>query len=138
MPPSSKQTDCSLTFIAYLQFISDMLGGDLFPLEADSHDIDSLISQRAIDYELVRAIVKEVQQHNAAFYLSDSLQAYPTLDALGIVRGNLLRHKGDIHQISLIDRIGELSVSFFNLIPEAVRAKPESRRARVYRLRRPV
>lgn len=136
MPPSSKQTENPLSFIAYLQFVSDMLGGDLFPLEPDSTDITSLVSQRAIDYELIRSIVKEIQQHNAAFYLSDSLQAYPTLDALGKLRGDLLQHKGDIHQISLIDRIGELSVSFFNLSPEKIKPQDETPRARIYRLKR--
>jgi len=136
MPPSSKQTDNPLSFISYLQFVSDMLGGDLFPLQPDSTDIRSLVSHRAIDYELIRSIVKEIQQQNTVFYLSDSLQAYPTLDALGKLRGQLLKNKGDIHQISLIDRIGELSVSYFNLSPELVKPQNDFPRGRVYRLRR--
>jgi hypothetical protein len=136
MPPSSKQTDCSQSFIRYLQFVSDMLGGDLFPLEKEGHDISKLVSHRAIDYELIRAIVKEIQLHNAAFYLSDKLQAYPTLDALGKLRGKLLQNKGDIHQISLIDRIGELSVSFFNLSPETEDINNSQPPGRVYRLKR--
>jgi hypothetical protein len=113
-----------------------MLGGDLFPLEKESDDISKLVSHRAIDYELIRAIVKEIQLHNAAFYLHDKLNAYPTLDALGKLRGQLLRNKGDIHQISLIDRIGELSVSFFNLSPETEDTKNPQPRGRVYRIKR--
>jgi len=136
MPPSSKQTDCPQPFIRYLQFVSDMLGGDLFPLEKEGNDINKLVSHRAIDYELIRAIVKEIQLHNAAFYLHDKLHAYPTLDALGKLRGQLLQNRGDIHQISLIDRIGELSVSFFNLGPETEGAQITQPRGRVYRINR--
>ncbi len=136
MPPSSKQTDCSQSFLRYLQFVSDMLGGDLFPLEKEGDDINKLVSDRAIDYELIRAIVKEIQLHNAAFHLRDKLNAYPTLDALGKLRGQLMQNKGDIHQISLLDRIGELSVSFFNLGPETEGIKNTPPRGRVYRIKR--
>jgi len=113
-----------------------MLGGDLFPIDPHNHDIATLVSQRAIDYELIRSIVKKVQLHNAVFTLKDSLQAYPTLDALGELRGQLLRNRGDVHQISLLDRIGELTVSFFNLRPETEQLDKVSPRGRVYRLSR--
>jgi len=132
MPPSNKPNSEAPSFIAYLEFISDMLGGDLFPLDLSNNDVRSLVSHRAIDYELICSIVKEVRLHNAAFYLSDTLQAYPTLDALGKIRGQLLQSKGDINQISLVDRIGELSVSFFNLSPEAQNAESVTQRGRVY------
>jgi len=136
MPPSSKKTDFPHSFLAYFQFVSDMLGGDLFPLEPRDNAINTLVSHRAIDYELIRQIVKKVQIHNTAFHLSDPVQAYPTLDALGELRGQLLRSKGDVHQISLIDRIGELSISFFNLSSEEEKPEKEPPRGRVYRLNR--
>lgn len=136
MPPSRKQTDETETFIAYLQFVSDMLGGDLFPLELDNNELHSLISHRAIDYELIRSIVKEIQQHNTVLYRTDSLQAYPTLDALGKIRGQLLSRKGDIHQISLIDRIGELTVTFFNLMPEIIPKEYKVPHGQVYKLKK--
>lgn len=137
MPSSSKQTDHSHSFIAYLQFVSDMLGGDLFPLNREAKEINLLVSHRAIDYELIRSIVKEIQLHNVVFYPGDKLQGYPTLDALGKLRGQLLRNKGDIHQISLIDRIGEFSVNFFNLGAEAVNPENTHTRGRVYAIKRP-
>ena len=136
MTSPNKHADRSHSFKAYLQFVSDMLGGDLFPLNRDAKEIDLMVSQRAIDYELIRSIVKQVQLHNAAFYPGDRLQAYLTLDALGNLRGKLLRNKGDIHQISLIDRIGELSVSFFNLSAEAVNTEDSQSRGRVYKIKR--
>jgi len=115
MSPSNQKPEFDYLFSAYLQFISDMLGGDIFPLKQETSDIHSLICERAIDYSLIKKITAEIQKHNAVFQLNDRLQPYPTLDALGSVRAHLLDHKGDIHQISLVDRIGELSVSFFNL-----------------------
>ena len=137
MPSSNNQTDHSHAFIAYLLFLSDMLGGDLFPLIRDANEINLLVSHRAIDYELIRSIVKEIQLHNAVFYPGDSLQAYPTLDALGKLRGQLLRNRGDVHQISLIDRIGELSVSFFNLGAEPASTDNTHSPGRVYKIKRP-
>lgn len=128
-------TDDPLSFNAYLQFVSDMLGGDLFPLELGNNDMNALVSHRAIDYELICSIVREIRQKNAAFYLNDTLQPYLTLDALGTLRGHLLAHKGDINQISLIDRIGELTVSFFNLGPEAVYTEDKPGPGRVYKFR---
>jgi hypothetical protein len=136
MTSPNKHADHSHSFKVYLQFISDMLGGDLFPLNRDAKEIDLMVSQRAIDYELIRSIVKQVQLHNAAFYPGDRLQAYLTLDALGKLRGKLLRNKGDIHQISLIDRIGELSVSFFNLSTEATITEDAHSHGRVYKIKR--
>ena len=136
MPSSNKQTEHSHSFIAYLQFVSDMLGGDIFPLNRNAKEINLLVSHRAIDYELIRAIVKQIQLHNTVFYPGDRLEAYPTLDALGKLRGQLLRKKGDIHQISLIDRIGELSVSFFNLVTESVNTQSTPSRGRVYKIKR--
>lgn len=122
------------TFLNYLQFISDMLGGDLFPLKGDHEDIRSIVSHRAIDYELIHAIVREIQQHNVVFHSHDLLQAYPTLDALGQVRRKLVERRGDIHQISLVDRIGELTVSFFNLPTDGPDEAMRSDRARIYAL----
>ena len=118
MPPPKQPSHANESFQTYLQFVSDMLGGDLFPLDIENRDINSLISHRAIDYELVCSIVREIQLHNTVFYLTDKLTAYATLDALGKLRGKLLRRRGDINQISLIDRIGELTVTFFNISPD--------------------
>ena len=115
MPPSNQMPEFDSQFISYLQFVSDMLGGDVFPLKQEASDIHKLISERAIDYNLIKKITTEIQKHNAVFQLNDRLEPYATLDALGSVRAHLLDNKGDIHQISLVDRIGELSVSFFNL-----------------------
>lgn len=115
MSPKNRKPDSDHQFIWYLQFVSDMLGGDIFPLKQETTDINNLICERAIDYALIKKITAEVKKHNTVFQLNDCLEAYPTLDALGSIRANLLDHKGDIHQISLIDRIGELTVSFFNL-----------------------
>lgn len=92
-----------------------MLGGDLLPLNKDADNIQKIISQRAIDYDLMRSIVIEVQTQNAVFQLHETIEPFATLDALGKVRGKLLENRGDIHQISLIDRIGEFTVGFFNL-----------------------
>lgn len=115
MPPTHNSTDAHERFIDYLNFVSDMLGGDILPLDAQCKDMLHLVSQRAIDYELMRKIVAEIQKHNAVFQQHELIEAFPTLDALGIIRGDLIQNKGDIHQISLLDRIGELTVSFFNL-----------------------
>ena len=123
------------TFLNYLQFISDMLGGDLFPLDTRSSDLRSVVSHRAIDYELILGIVREIQTHNVVFKRQDLLQGYPTLDALGQVRRKLVECRGDIHQISLVDRIGELTVSFFNLPAEAPGKALPVESARVYRLK---
>lgn len=112
-----------LPFIDYIQFISDMLGGDLLPLNKQSNEVKKMVNERAIDYELMRSILTEVQKHNSVFYKNDQVEAYPTLDALGLIRGNLLRNKGDVHQISLIDRIGELTVSFFKLKTQTIKTK---------------
>lgn len=124
------------TFFNFLQFVSDMLGGDLFPLETQTEDIRSIVSHRAIDYELILSIVREVQQHNVVFHGHDLLQAYPTLDALGQVRRKLIETRGDIHQISMVDRIGQLTVSYFNLSACAQEVEQQSDGARVYSLRR--
>lgn len=126
----------STSFIEYLQFVSDMLGGDLFPLESGKNEIRSIVSHSAIDYELIVKIVREIQQHNVVFHRTDMLEAYPTLDALGQVRKQLLERRGDIHQISLVDRIGELTVSFFNLAPGQPPADARHDVARLYRLRK--
>jgi hypothetical protein len=135
MSPPRQQTHDSESFQTYLQFISDMLGGDLFPLESGESDISSLVSHRAIDYELVRSIVREIQLHNAVFYLTDKLSAYATLDALGALRGQLLRRRGDINQISLIDRIGELTVTFFNISQDSPPAASTTLRGKVYSIK---
>ena len=113
-------------------FVSDMLGGDIFPVDWQANDIRSLVSQRAIDYQLIHRILREIQSHNALTRLQDKLDPWDTLDALGKVRGELLVRKGDIHQISLIDRIGELTVSFFNLSHEHYDS--EAKPGRLYRL----
>lgn len=131
---STIRTGESTSFINYLQFISDMLGGDIFPLDVNCKDIRSIVSHSAIDYELILTIVLEIQQHNLAFRQADSLEAYPTLDALGKVRKQLHEHRGDIHQISLLDRIGELSVSFFNLTPDESTSDAERETAQLYTL----
>lgn len=138
MPPLNHKPDPDHRFIWYLQFVSDMLGGDIFPLKQQTTDINNLICERAIDYSLIKKITTEIKNHNAVFQLNDRLEAYPTLDALGSVRAHLLDHKGDIHQISLIDRIGELTVSFFNLqYPRQKPALPaEPSPAPVYRIHR--
>jgi len=115
MPPPNQQTEPGEAFIHYLEFLSDMLGGDVFPLNRDQHDVRHLINERAIDYTLIQHITRTVINHNTVFQLFDRVEAYATLDALGSIRGDLLDNKGDVHQISLIDRIGELTVSFFNL-----------------------
>lgn len=113
-----------------------MLGGDIFPLKQETTDIRNLICERAIDYALIKKITTEIRKHNTVFQLNDHLDAYSTLDALGSVRANLLDHKGDIHQISLIDRIGELTVSFFNLqYPQQAAALP-AKPAPVYSINR--
>ena len=122
----------SLGFIDYIQFISDMLGGDLLPLNKQSNDVKKMVNERAIDYELMRSILAEVQKHNSVFYKNDHVEAYPTLDALGLIRGKLLRNKGDVHQISLIDRIGELTVSFFNLQAQTIKTKSAKPFASIY------
>ena len=119
---------------AYLLFVSDMLGGDLFPVDWQARELNSLVSHRAIDYELIHRIVREIRTHNAVTRLYDRLEPWDTLDALGKVRGELLKRKGDINQISLIDRIGELTVSFFNLAHE--HPGVEAPQARVYSLRK--
>ncbi len=115
MPPSTPKTESAFSFGNYLQFLSDMLGGDIFPLQREQSDPGKQICERSIDYNLNRKVVSEVQKYNLVFQLQDPLEPYPTLDALGAIRAHLLDHKGDIHQISLIDRMGELTVSFFNL-----------------------
>ena len=134
MPSSDPPAEEIPSFLNYLQFISDMLGGDLFPLDAESEDIRSIVSHRAIDYELILAIVREIQQHNVVFHRGELLQAYPTLDALGQVRRQLIERRGDIHQISLVDRIGELTVSFFNLSADTQAQETEPGSARIYSL----
>lgn len=115
MSPTNHQPEPGDTFIHYLEFLSDMLGGDVFPLNREQHELRNLINERAIDYNLIQRISRAVMNHNAVFQLHDRVEAYATLDALGSIRGELLDNKGDVHQISLIDRIGELTVSFFNL-----------------------
>ena len=138
MPPSNQKPEFDYHFSAYLQFVSDMLGGDIFPLKQEASDIHNLICERAIDYSLIKKITAEIQKYNTVFQLNDRLEPYPTLDALGSVRAHLLDHKGDIHQISLIDRIGELSVSFFNLrYPRQKLLRPvEGASASVHSIRR--
>lgn len=115
MPPLHRMPDSDHRFILYLQFISDTLGGDVFPLKQETNDIHRLVCERAIDYSLIKKITAEIRKRNAVFQANDVLEAYSTLDALGSVRANLLDNQGDIHQISLVDRIGELTVRFFNL-----------------------
>lgn len=135
MPGDNRQIAESEAFSAWLEFISEMLGGDIFPLELSRGDIETVLSHRAIDYELIRRIVTEVRRHNAVFQLSDLLEPYPTLDALGLVRGQLHHHRGDIHQISLVDRIGELTVTFFNLAPDQAGAAQNEVLGRVYAIK---
>jgi len=135
MPPSNQHTELGDSFIQYLEFLSDMLGGDVFPLNREQHDVRKLIHERTIDYALIQLITRTVINHNAVFQLADRVEAYATLDALGAIRADLLDHKGDVHQISLIDRIGELTVSFFNLSTQASsqqQHKKVSGTARVY------
>lgn len=135
MPPSHEPTEPPERFIDYLRFISDMLGGDILPLDTHTHALTSLVAQRAIDYELMREIVAEILKHNAVFHKNDAIEAYPTLDALGIMRGQLMQHKGDVNQICLLDRMGELTVSYFNLrIPPRIRSQPYSQ-ARIYSIK---
>ena len=129
MPPLDRKPDFDYQFIAYLQFISDMLGGDIFPIRQQQTNIRKLISERAIDYTLITRITAEIQKHNAILKPQDHLEPYPTLDALGSIRASLLDNQGDIHQISLLDRIGELTVSFFNLKYPSL--KPEASAAPV-------
>lgn len=105
------------------------------PIETEEHEIKSIISQRAIDYELMRNLVREIQKRNVVFYCHEDIEAYATLDALGAIRGKLIRHKGDIHQISLLDRIGELTVSIFNLKSGAIETENPGIKARIYSLK---
>jgi len=138
MPPSKHNPEHEFSFGNYLRFVSDMLGGDIFPIKPAPEELRSLICERAIDYNLAHKITLEIIKHNAVFKRQDTLEAYSTLDALGALRAQLLDNKGDVNQISLIDRMGELTVSFFNLqtvhIGDAgVTTTP---RARVYPIRK--
>ncbi len=132
MPNRQEPTDTPERFIDYLTFVSDMLGGDILPINPQSEHIGDLISHRAIDYVLIRSIVLEIQKHNSISHQNERIQAFPTLDALGKIRGNLLQKRGDIHQISLLDRIGELTVSYFNLTPESVSKPQQQKTARIF------
>ncbi len=135
MPPTHNSTDSHERFIDYLNFVSDMLGGDILPLDAQCKDMHHLVSHRAIDFELMRKIVAEIQKHNAVFQQHEFIEAFPTLDALGIIRGDLIQNKGDIHQISLLDRIGELTVSFFKLTTKPQSKNKPQQSAQIYPLK---
>ncbi len=119
-------TDKALIFIDYLRFMSDTLGGDVLPIMDDSHNMRSLISERAIDYELMRAVITSLQKHNCVFHLNDKVELYPCLDALGEIRGNLIYEGGDINQIGLLDRMGEITLSFFNITSAHPTAKKQT------------
>lgn len=135
MPPSRKPTETAERFIEYLRFISDMLGGDVLSLDTQANELRQLISHRTIDYELMRDIVLEIQKHNAIFHQNEYIEAFPTLDALGIIRGELMHHKGDVNQISLLDHMGELTVSFFNLQAPTQVSDNRRVRAQIYPLK---
>ena len=132
MSNDQQPADTPERFIDYLTFVSDMLGGDILPIDKQAEDLNNLISHRAIDYVLIRSIVLEIQKHNVIFHQNERIHPFPTLDALGNIRGNLLQKKGDIHQISLLDRIGELTVSYFNLTPDSLDKTQQRKTARVF------
>ncbi len=125
----------SESFLNYLRFVSDMLGGDILPLVNDGQDVDRLIAEQAIDYELMQQLVKNIRLHNSVIGVNDLIVPYPTLDALGELRGKLLRQRGDVNQISLIDRIGELTVSYFNLSPRRPRPERSDMSARLLKIK---
>ncbi len=58
------------------------------------------------------------------------LSRFKILDVLGETRGGLLNKNGDIDQINLIDKIGELTVEYYQL-PANKQALSEQRTAKV-------
>ncbi len=120
-----------LTFEHVLNEISTALGDDHFPLNHHPHHdaLSTVIDEHAVHYQLMKKMVLEIARQNGVRYPDHHISMYATLDALGLVRGQLVRENGDIDQITLIDHIGSIVVELFkakrsiHLLPQASRSE---------------
>lgn len=94
--------------------LADQIGRHHLPVVDDAHEISEFLGDDAIHHELVKSVVRSVYRANRCGHLNALISANPTFDAIGKIRGEMLRSKEtDIEAIRLMDQIGDLVSQFF-------------------------
>ena len=124
-----------LTFEQVLNEISVELGDDHFPLNNRAHHeaLSTVIDEHAVHYQLMKKTVLEIARQNGVRYPDHGVSLYATLDALGLVRGQLVRENGDVDQIALIDHMGSIVVALFKA-KRPIHLHPQARRSKILSL----
>lgn len=88
--------------------LADVVGRHHLPVVEDSHEIGDFLGNDAIHYALVKKLIRSVYRANRCGHLNAEISANPTFDAIGKIRGELVRSADtDLDAIRLLDQIGD-------------------------------
>jgi|GEM_PF-4834837 len=86
--------------------LAECIGRHHLPLVEDAHEIGDFLGEDAIHHELVKNVVRSVYKANRCGYLNAEVSANRTFDAIGAVRGELLRTStADLDAIQLLEQL---------------------------------
>lgn len=111
--PAPRSIKRSITYMSLIKHIAEHLGAVYFPLNPDADSPLTLVLPESAYHSILKEIVIRIYQENRARHLQSPVSLFPSLDAIGAIRGRLSREQTDIEQIALVDRIGALVVAYF-------------------------
>jgi len=86
--------------------LADQIGRHHLPVRESAHEIGEFLGDDAIHHDLVKNVVRSVYKANRCGHLNAPVFAYQTFDAIGAVRGRLLRSiTTDVDAIRLLDQL---------------------------------
>ena len=124
----------SARFIDFVCFLANTIEGHTFSINEQAKELNELFDQNSIHYALTRQVLADIYKAHQCQNLRQAIKPFNVLDILGQTRGQLLDKKGDIDQINLIDRMGELTVEYFQIrSPIKPSVKPKGARIIPYK-----
>jgi len=88
--------------------LADRIGRHHLPVRESAHEIGEFLGDDAIHHDLVKNVVRSVYKANRCGHLNAPVFAYQTFDAIGAVRGSLLRSTAtDVDAIRLLDQLDD-------------------------------
>lgn len=86
--------------------LADCIGRHHLPIMEDAHEIGEFLGDDAIHHEIVKDLVRSVYKANRCGHLNAEVTANRTFDAIGGVRGKLLRSAtADLDAIQLLEQL---------------------------------
>ncbi len=124
-PPSSPSIN--IPFKQLILALSEELGSLFLPVDEKAQSAAGVVLNHTAYYALMREMVLRLYKENALRSINGPVSLYACLDAVGDLRGNRIRNQGDIDEIQLIDRVGELLVELFSNTPSPTHSRQNRR-----------